>query len=448
MGEYSLQDRKICLISLGCDKNLVDSEIMLGLLKEAGAELTPDEEEADAVVVNTCGFIAPAVAESVETVERALSRKKGKMPVVVVGCLVNRYRRDILGQISQISAIVGTNDFESIAGVVRDAIDGKKSERLSDAPQTPCQENILKRVVSTPAHYAYVKIAEGCDNRCTYCAIPQIRGAFRSRKIEDIAEEARQLADKGAKELILVAQDTSLYGVDLYGKASLHALLRELSQIEGVEWLRVLYSYPEHITDDLIDEIAGNPKVCKYVDMPIQHSDSGVLKRMGRRGSREELNALVAKLRAKIPSVTLRTTVIAGFPGETDRDFDGLLDFIRESRFDRLGAFPFYAEEGTPAERLPGHVPEKVKRRRYDRLMRLQQEISREKGEAIVGSKTKVIVDGKAPYEKGYYVCRGEGHCPDADGVVFVESHTELATGSFLEVKIIESDEYDLIAER
>lgn len=430
-----MTDRKtsVALVSLGCDKNLVESETLLGALDSALYSFTTDESKADIIVVNTCGFIQPAAEEARERIGAALAYKAAGSckAVVVTGCLAQRYKERLSAEFPSADAVAVTTD-EAVRAIT--AASGKQ------APASTT--NYGNRILSTPKHYAYLKIAEGCDNRCAYCAIPLIKGPYRSRSMEELAEEAAALAKRGVKELILVAQDTALYGADLYGAPSLDRLLRRLSEIPGVRWLRILYCYPEHITPGLIAEIAHNPAVCKYIDMPIQHADSGVLSRMGRKMGEEGLRKLINSLRGAIPDIALRTTVLVGFPGETDRDFDVLLAFLNDVGFDRLGAFAFSREEGTPAYDYPDQVPEKVKNRRRDRVMSRQAAISAKKQKLYIGKTIPVIIDGYDAEAELYYG-RGQMDSPDIDGLVYIEAES-LVTGDIYDILITDAFEYDL----
>jgi len=443
----NLTNKKIALVSLGCDKNLIDSEVMLGLLRDAGADIIVDESTADIVIINTCGFIKAAVEESTEAIENMFSEKNKDAKVIVAGCMAERYKEEIYEKFPDVAAVIGTGEYENIVSIINDIYisDGARVSKFSEAFGCVPEEMMKNRMVSTPSHYAYIKIAEGCDNHCTYCAIPSIRGKLKSREIEAITEEAKTLAARGIKELIVIAQDTSIYGVDLYGEPKLHSLLRKFSEIEGIEWIRVLYCYPEHIYDELINEIAENEKICKYIDMPIQHSDDNVLKRMGRRGTNAELRSVIGELRKKIPEIAVRTTIITGFPGETEEEFNNLLGFVNEMRFEKLGAFAYSREEGTPADLMQGHLPEKVKRKRMGKIMEAQQAISSEKCRERVGKEVEVIIDNI--YEKGVYIGRTQADCPDVDGVVLVRSGKELANGAIVRVMVGDCYEYDLIGD-
>jgi len=438
----NLSGVRVALISLGCDKNLVDGEVMLGLVTQYGGILTNNCEKADVIVVNTCGFISDASQESVNAIMDAVEFKKrgvGVCKVVIVsGCFAERYKDDIFDELPGVDAVVGANKHGEIVDVICTVLGTGKAQPVSVYGRDDgCFYG--ERVVST-RHYAYLKIAEGCDNHCTYCSIPVIRGAYRSRTIEALLEEAEVLANGGAKEIILVAQDTSCYGTDIYGENKLAELLRGLSKTDNIKRIRLLYCYPQHITDELIDEMAANPKVAKYIDMPIQHAADSVLKRMGRKNI--DIKALVAKLREKMPQIAIRTTLITGFPGETDEEFNNLLEFVKELKFDRLGVFAYSREEGTPADKMAGHLPKKVKEYRKNKVMELQQKISTEKLKEKIGMKTHVLIEGKTEDDM-FYGC-GHMDAPNIDGVVFVASENELAAGEFVAVTITGSLEYDL----
>lgn len=437
---------KILFVSLGCDKNLVDSEMMLGMLGEKGFTFTDDETEADIVVVNTCCFIGDAKEESINTLlQMAELRKSGQLvALIAAGCLAQRYREEIQKEIPQVDAIVGTTAIEDIVAAVEEVLAGNSQNHYKDINEKPVTDK--KRVVTTGGHFAYLKIAEGCDKHCTYCIIPKVRGNFRSVPMENLVSEAERLADSGVKELILVAQETTLYGVDLYGEKSLHKLLHALAKIPGIYWIRVLYCYPEEITDELIDAIATEPKVCHYLDIPIQHAADSVLKRMGRRTNQEELRAMIEKLRSRIPDLCLRTTLISGFPGETQEDFVELYNFVDEMEFDRLGVFTYSQEEDTAAALMPDQVEEEVKEARRDELMELQQEIAFEKAEDMVGRVLTVMIEGKVAGEDAY-VARTYKDAPNVDGYLFVNTTASLMTGDFVKVQVIGSNEYDLIGE-
>lgn len=437
---------RVFFVSLGCDKNLVDSEMMIGMLAEKGHVITDNEKEAEVVVVNTCCFILDAKQESIDTIlQMAELKKNGKMKVLIVtGCLGERYREEIQTEIPQVDAILGTNSFDVIADTIEEVLQGKKQNHFHDIQAVPVHGK--KRMVTTGGHYAYLKIAEGCDKHCTYCIIPKIRGNFRSVPMEVLLEEARKLAEDGVKELILVAQETTVYGKDLYGKKSLPELLQKLAAIDGLQFIRLLYCYPEEITPELIQVIKEEPKICHYLDMPIQHASDAVLKRMGRRTNNEQLRNMVTTLRKEIPDICLRTTLITGFPGETGTDFTILKEFVKEMRFDRLGVFPYSAEEGTPAAKMKKQVPSFVKNMRRNAIMKIQQQIAFEKAEEMIGKKLEVLIEGKLP-EDGVFIGRTYKDAPNVDGMIFVNSDRELVTGDVVTVGITDYHEYDLIGE-
>ena len=436
----------IHLVSLGCDKNLVDSEFMLGLIQNEGYILTSLPEEAQVIIINTCGFIMDATQESIDTIlEMSSYKEEGSCKALIVtGCMAQRYRDEIFDQLPEVDAVVGVGDYDAIGQVIRDAAAGEKVKLVSEKGASAGFSG--KRVLTSPSHFAYLKIAEGCDNHCTYCTIPSIRGAYRSRTLESLLEESVSLVRQGVQELILVAQDTSLYGKDLYGEPRLHELLNKLSQISDLVWIRVLYCYPEHIYPDLIQEIARNPKVCKYLDIPVQHSEDKILKLMGRKSSREKLSGIIKNLRESVPGIALRTTLIVGFPGETKDDFKGLKDFVTNVGFDKLGAFAYSREEGTPAAKLPGQVEDKEKQRRYDEIMLLQQKISNEKNSKKHGEAIEVMVDGYLP-DNEVYCGRSQGDCYEIDGMVYFPCDYQLNSGDLVKVKITGHSDYDLYGE-
>ncbi len=437
---------KILCISLGCDKNLVDTEKMLGLLRGDGWEFTDDETEADAILINTCCFIGDAKEESVNTIlEMAQWRTSGPCrALIVTGCLAQRYREEILTEIPEVDAVVGTSAYDEIAEVLDKAMKGEKSRHFSDINTLPRVK--AERIVTTGGYYAFLKIAEGCDKHCTYCIIPSLRGSYRSVPMEELLDEARTLARQGVKELILVAQETTLYGVDLYGEKSLPKLLKELCRIPGIQWIRIQYCYPEEITEELIDVIAEEEKICHYLDLPIQHASDQILKRMGRRTTQESLRQIVGHLRERIPDIVLRTTLISGFPGETQEDHEILMDFVDDMEFERLGVFAYSQEEDTPAASFADQIPEEVKHERRDEVMELQQEIAFEKSEAMVGRVLEVLIEGKVADENAY-VGRTYMDAPGVDGLLFVNTDEELMTGDFVRVKVTGAAEYDLIGE-
>ncbi len=430
---------KVLLISLGCDKNLVDSEVMLGLLNKAGHELTNDETEAEAVVINTCAFISDAKEESINTIiEMGRLKKTGKLKkLIVAGCLSQRYKDEIMEELPEIDVIIGATNYDKIV----EAIGTDEQAIVDDINYTP--KPVSERIVTTNAAMAYFKIAEGCNKLCTYCIIPHIRGRYRSIPMENLLSSAEKLAADGIKELVLVAQETTLYGADLYGEKKLPELLTKLSEIEGIEWIRLLYCYPEEITDELISVMAENPKICHYIDIPIQHSENEILRRMGRKTSREDIVSLVSRLRTAMPDIAIRTTLISGFPGETQKLHDGLVDFVNECEFDRLGVFTYSPEEGTPAAGYEDQVDGELAAKWRDEIMELQQEISYEKNQEIIGSVQRVLIEGYL-VDDDVYVGRTYRDAPGVDGIVFVSAPYELISGSFVDVKITEANEYDL----
>ncbi len=437
---------KILFISLGCDKNLVDTEVMLGLLASRGYEMTDDETQADIIVINTCCFIHDAKEESIQNIlEMAEYKKAGQAKALIVtGCLAERYRQEIIDEIPEVDEVLGTTAYDQILDAVDAALAGRHSVVISDLDALPMPET--KRLVTTGGHFAYLKIAEGCDKHCTYCIIPKIRGNFRSVPMERLVKEAEELAEQGVKELILVAQETTLYGKDLYGEKSLHRLIKELCKISGIRWIRILYCYPEEITDELIQVIKEEPKVCHYLDLPIQHANDAVLRRMGRRASKEELVNIIGKLRREIPDICLRTTLITGFPGETQAQHEELMDFVDEMEFDRLGVFTYSTEEDTPAAVMPDQIDEEAKKERQAELMELQQDIVFENARNMTGREVLVMVEGKVADENAY-VGRTYRDAPNVDGLIFINTDEELISGDFVRVKVTGASEYDLIGE-
>lgn len=435
---------KLLFVSLGCDKNLVDTEVMLGLLASRGYEMTDDENQADVIVINTCCFIHDAKQESVDTIlEMAEYKKCGQLKALIVtGCLAERYRKEILDEIPEVDAVLGTAAYDKILDAVDEALSGRKLLEMEELNRIPCVET--KRQVTTGGHYAYLKIAEGCDKHCTYCIIPKIRGRFRSVPMERLISEAKMLAEQGVKELILVAQETTLYGKDLYGGKCLPGLLKELCKISGLQWIRILYCYPEEITDELIAVMKDEPKICHYLDLPIQHANDDILKRMGRRTTKQELKEIVAKLRKEIPDICLRTTLITGFPGETQAQHEELMEFVDEMEFDRLGVFTYSQEEDTPAAEMPDQIEEEVKKERQAELMELQQEIAFDAAEQMIGREVLVMIEGKVADEPAY-VGRTYRDAPNVDGLIFVETGELLETGDFARVTVTGAQEYDLI---
>ena len=437
---------KILFISLGCDKNLVDTEVMLGMLASRGYEMTNDEQEADIIVINTCCFIHDAKEESIQNIlEMAEYKKNGSAKALIVtGCMAERYRQEILDEIPEVDEVLGTTAYDRILDAVDAALAGQHEVMTADLDALPLPET--KRLVTTGGHFAYLKIAEGCDKHCTYCIIPKIRGNFRSVPMERLLKEAQDLAEQGVKELILVAQETTLYGKDLYGEKSLPKLLRELCKISGIRWIRILYCYPEEITDELIQVMKEEPKICHYLDLPFQHANDTILKRMGRRTSKQELIDIVQKLRKEIPDICLRTTLITGFPGETQEQHEEVMEFIDTLEFDRLGAFTYSPEEDTPAATFEDQIDEEVKEDRQADIMELQQEIAFDKAEDMIGREVLVMIEGKVADENAY-VGRTYRDAPNVDGLIFINTDVELISGDFAKVKVTGALDYDLIGE-
>lgn len=437
---------KINMISLGCDKNTVDAEMMLGLSAEYGFDYTDNEFEADVIIVNTCCFILEAKEESIETIlDVARLKKEANLKVLIVsGCMAQRYKDEILKEIPEVDALVGTSSYDKIVEVINEVLAGKKNIEFLDLDRLP---NVTtKRKNSSGNWYAYLKIAEGCDKNCTYCIIPSLRGHYKSYPIDVLVKQARELASEGVKELILVAQETTLYGTDIYGKKSLPTLLEELVKIEEIEWIRILYCYPEEITDELIETIAAQDKICNYLDIPIQHASDKILRRMARRTRQSEIRETIKKLRDKIPDIVLRTTFITGFPGEDESDFADLVDFVSEMEFDRLGVFTYSEEEGTPAAAFEDQIDEDIKVYRRDEIMLLQQDISKNKLSKMVGKTLKVVIEGKLA-DEDVYVGRTYMDIPDVDGCIFINSDFNHISGDFVDVLVTDSSEYDLIGE-
>lgn len=437
---------KILFISLGCDKNLVDTEVMLGMLASRGYEMTNDEQEADIIVINTCCFIHDAKEESIQNIlEMAEYKKNGSAKALIVtGCMAERYRQEILDEIPEVDEVLGTTAYDRILDAVDAALAGQHEVMTADLNALPLPET--KRLVTTGGHFAYLKIAEGCDKHCTYCIIPKIRGNFRSVPMERLLKEAQDLAEQGVKELILVAQETTLYGKDLYGEKSLPKLLRELCKISGIRWIRILYCYPEEITDELIQVMKEESKICHYLDLPIQHANDTILKRMGRRTSKQELIDIVQKLRKEIPDICLRTTLITGFPGEAQEQHEEVMEFIDTLEFDRLGAFTYSPEEDTPAATFEDQIDEEVKEDRQADIMELQQEIAFDKAEDMIGREVLVMIEGKVADENAY-VGRTYRDAPNVDGLIFINTDVELISGDFAKVKVTGALDYDLIGE-
>lgn len=446
MRAVKMKNKKILFISLGCDKNLVDSEVMLGILADRGFEMTDTEVDADIIIINTCCFINDAKEESINTIlEMAEYKKTGPCKALIVtGCLAQRYKQEIVDEIPEVDAVIGTSKYDEIFDAVDQALKGSHFLDVDDLDRLPSVPG--KRILTTGGHYAHLKIAEGCDKHCTYCIIPKIRGNYRSVPMEQLLAEAASLAEQGVKELILVAQETTLYGVDLYGKKSLHILLKELAKIKGIRWIRILYCYPEEIYPELIETIKNEKKVCHYLDMPIQHASDAILKRMGRRTTKAQLKETVSLLRKEIPDIVLRTTLIAGFPGETQEQHEELMEFVDEMEFERLGVFAYSPEENTPAASMPDQIPEEIKEERRDAILELQQEIAFDKAADMVGRTLYAMIEGKVADEPAY-VARTYADSPDIDGYVFVNTGEMLMSGDFVKAKITGSAEYDLIGE-
>ncbi len=439
----------VLFVSLGCDKNLVDSEHMIGRLAKAGYRITDDEDEADVIVVNTCCFINEAKEESVETIlEMAQLRKEGRCrALIVAGCMAQRYKEEVLTEIPEVDAIVGTTAGDAILQAVELALGGEKVRKFADIDRlVPDDPEAGKRLVTTGGHYAYLKIAEGCDKHCTYCIIPKVRGRYRSVPMEKLVAEARELADGGVRELILVAQETTLYGIDLYGEKRLHVLLQKLCEIQKLCWIRILYCYPEEIYGELLDTMRREAKICHYLDLPIQHASDRILRRMGRHATRAQLAGIVRGLREQIPDIVLRTTLITGFPGETQEDHEALVEFVKEMAFARLGVFAYSQEEGTPAAEMPGQIPEEIKEARKDALMLAQQEVSRKNNEAMIGRTLTAMVEGYLPEEE-VYVARTYADAPHVDGYLFLETDARLVSGDFVRARVTGALEYDLVGE-
>ena len=436
----------LLFISLGCDKNLVDSEVMLGLLAKEGYQMVDDEQEADVIVINTCCFIHDAKEESIQTIlEMAQYKEEGRLKALIVtGCLAQRYQQEILDEIPEVDAVLGTTAYTEIARAIEEALEGKGKVTTEDLNALPLTDP--HRIVTTGGHYAYLKIAEGCGKHCTYCIIPKLRGDYRSVPMERLIAEAKDLAEQGVRELILVAQETTLYGKDLYGEKSLYRLLKELCRIDGIRWIRILYCYPEEIDDPLIQVIKEEKKICHYLDLPIQHASDEVLRRMGRWTSKEQLKAVIGKLREEIPDICLRTTLITGFPGETKEQHEELMEFVDEMEFDRLGVFTYSPEEDTPAAEMPDQIPEEIKEERQAELMELQQDIAFDAAENMIGKEVLVMVEGKVADENAY-VGRTYKDAPGVDGLIFINTEEELMSGDFAKVKVTGALEYDLIGE-
>ena len=425
-------------VSLGCSKNLVDTEMMIGLFKNNNFKIVNNPKEAEIIVINTCGFIEPAKQEAINTILEMSEYKNKKCKyLIVMGCLVERYKKDLQKLLPEVDLFLSIKEYEKAWDEI---------SKLINIPEEGKYTNMeyLEREISTGNNMAYLKIAEGCSNRCTYCAIPSIRGPFESRKIEDVLKEAEQLAQKGVKELVVIAQDTTKYGIDLYGKPRLAELLEKLCKIEGFKWIRFLYAYPETITDELIDVVKNNEKICNYFDIPIQHISNPVLKKMNRKSNEESIKELIKKIRKEIPNVIIRTSLIVGFPGETQEDFEKLCEFVKTTKFDRMGAFTYSKEDGTPAERLPNQIHGNTKKARYNKIMKIQKEISDQKGKEKIGKTYEVLVENKS-FDGKYIVGRTYMDVPDEDGVVYIESSDTSLIGKFIKVKITDYSDYDLV---
>ncbi len=437
----------IFFVSLGCDKNLVDSENMLGILSENGYRITQDEKSADIIIINTCCFIHDAKQESINTIlEMAEYKKEGSCKALVVtGCLAERYKEEILQEIPEVDALLGTSSFSAILEIVTGLTEGRQYSRFDRLDLPP--ENYGKRILTSGTHYAYLKIAEGCDKHCTYCIIPQVRGNYRSIPMEALISEAEYLAAQGVKELILVAQETTLYGSDLYGRKALPELLRKLCRIDGLAWIRILYCYPEEITDELIEVMKTEPKLCHYLDIPIQHASDRILKLMGRKTNKADLEHIIDKLRRSIPDITLRTTLITGFPTETEEEHQELMEFVKTQRFDRLGVFTYSKEDNTPAAKLKPQILAKVKKQRQKELMKLQQSIVFEAAQERIGNIYEVLIEGRITEEENVYIGRTYMDAPQVDGFLFLTSEEELISGDIVRVQVNSAKEYDLIGD-
>ena len=448
-------------ISLGCSKNLIDTECLIGKFKNNRFHIVNEEEKADILVINTCGFIESAKEEAIDTIlEMAEYKKQRCQYVIVMGCLVQRYYEDLVKALPEVDLFIKIEDYDKLWDKIEDLLkrgivereNKRTSKKITEIPQMPMltQEQFLNRVVTTGENYAYIKIGEGCSNKCTYCAIPYIRGPFVSRKMEEILEEANMLAKKGIKELIVIAQDTTKYGVDIYGKSKLAELLEKLSRIEGIQWIRFLYAYPEGITKELIDIVAKNDKIANYFDIPIQHISNKVLKRMNRRTSKEQIENLLKTIRKSIPDVVLRTSLIVGFPGETKEDFEELKEFVKVAKFDKLGAFMYSKEDGTPAEKLPNQIHGNTKKARYNQIMQIQQEISKEIQSTKIGKTYEVLIEDMS-FDGKYYIGRTMQDVPEMDGIVYIKNKSnkkpEEIVNHFLNCKVTDVSDYDLIAE-
>lgn len=449
-------------ISLGCSKNLIDTENLIGIFKNNKYNIVNEEEKADILIINTCGFIESAKEEAINTIlEMAEYKKRRCKYLIVIGCLVQRYYEDLIKALPEVDLFIKIEDYDNLWSKIEDSIKRgivknnfqKSSKKITEIPQMPMfkQEDFLNRVVTTGKNYAYIKIGEGCSNKCTYCAIPYIRGPFVSRKMEDILEEATMLAQRGIKELIIIAQDTTKYGIDIYGESKLSELLEKISQIDGIKWIRFLYSYPEGITDDLINIVAKNEKIAKYFDIPIQHISDDILKKMNRKTNKKQIEGLINKIREKIPNVTLRTSLIVGFPGETKENFEELKEFVKKAKFDKLGTFMYSKEDGTPAEKLPNQIHGNTKKARYNEIMKIQQEISKNIQENKIGKEYEILIEDIS-FDGQYYIGRTMQDVPDIDGVVYIQvddkSKTKENLNNFVKCQITDVSNYDLIAKK
>ncbi len=437
----------IYFISLGCDKNLVDSENMLGILHEGGYRITNEEQEADIIIINTCCFIHDAKQESINTIlEMAEHKKSGKLKALIVtGCLAERYKEEILTQIPEVDALLGTSSFAEILNVIEKITDGNQHTHFEALDRLPKVGS--KRLLSSGTYSAYLKIAEGCDKHCTYCIIPQVRGNYRSVPLEDLISEAKYLAEQGVKELILVAQETTLYGKDLYGEKSLSKLLTQLCDIQGIEWVRILYCYPEEITDELIETIKKEPKICRYLDIPIQHASDRILKLMGRRTTKEDLINIIYKLRDNLPDIVLRTTLITGFPSETGEEHEELMAFVKEMQFERLGVFTYSKEDQTSAAKLKPQITAKIKKQRQKEIMKLQQSVVFSHTEKLIGNQYQVLIEGRIVEEENVYIGRTYMDAPQVDGFIFITSEAELISGDLINARVTGAKGYDLVGE-
>lgn len=426
-------------VSLGCSKNLVDTEMLIGIFKNEQYQIVNNPKMADIIVINTCGFIESAKEEAINTILEMSEYKKQKCKfLIVMGCLVERYKQELEKALPEVDLFVKYSEYNTIWEQIEKVIGKNNSKK--------CGLNFMDRVITTGNNFAYLRIAEGCSNRCTYCAIPYIRGAFESRKMEDILEEAEQLANKGFKEIIVIAQDTTKYGIDIYGEPKLAELLEKLCKIDSIKWIRFLYAYPETITDELIQVVKQNDKICKYFDIPIQHISNTVLKRMNRKSNGESIQELITKIRKEIPNVVLRTTLIVGFPGETKEDFEQLYKFVQQAKFEKLGAFAYSKEDGTPAEKLPNQIHGMTKKSRYNKIMKLQQQISNDKLKMNIGKELEILIESKS-YDNKWYIGRSYMDVPDIDGVVYIKNSKNVEEGTFAKCRIVGVKDYDLIAE-